>query len=698
MKKVNWAIKLATLPSLILPSFFIISCSNNQAVNALTEEEINKQYEYFANALIKENVKNNLYFENFIFDENNQAILTLEEIDSLLSLQNLSNAYEYQFIIYKDVDNKLIRINMELRIKNSNTNFIEYKKIEKTISSVKSLTLDQKNTLNNIYSTWNQSSNKVTIKNTTTNEVLDPSKFATILPSYLQVNDISFDYSTAGINQTIPNSNIKTNMIFNDYLGQIEWDLSIINSNTGLIFYPDNISNKQMIISGFTNLNDRNKEIIDIFNTLSGRTFSIVTLLGPDKKIPYLSSGVTTVAQFKSMFELINQNLKEGPNQYIDNILQILNDAINKTKWFDLEMTSTANDITGNLVVTWKLIDRFTSYEIFPSNINKITTINNMLTLSKKITENGQEVDDLSAIDNGYKAYQNLSLLEINDKYKELPSNTIISSINIDWLLSNTNIKTLFPDIKKSQDNSYLEFSMTSNNKVNKFRFALDLSQVNDIKPNLVAGTIQLPFIMQIQLEDLFVSSAAGNNPLVKSSQYIDFLPPSGKSDSSNNSSYNSALRSAFISIGGYLTKDLQMASIIYDYFATNKEITININNENYFNEILSKCLDDESQISTVLKTEIDDTILKAILANPTLAGNNLDITKFLEKYKLEFALVKNKLSSYNNTNKIITSSEVEIKIIPNNETNTNIYMKYYKNGVSTTLPKVKFVIKYIPS
>ena len=80
MKKVNWAIKLAALPSLILPSFLIISCSNNQAVNALTEEEINKQYEYFANALIKENVKNNLYFENFIFDENNQAILTLEEI------------------------------------------------------------------------------------------------------------------------------------------------------------------------------------------------------------------------------------------------------------------------------------------------------------------------------------------------------------------------------------------------------------------------------------------------------------------------------------------------------------------------------------------------------------------------------------------------------------------------------------------
>lgn len=698
MKKINWAIKLTLLSSLTLPSFFI-SCSNNQTVNALTQEQINKQYEYFSNALIKENIKNNLYFENFIFDENNQSILNLEEADALLSLQNLSNAYDYQFVIHKDINNNLIKINMQLRIKNSNTDFFEYQKVDKIINSVKSLTLDEKNALNNIYSNWNQSSNKVIIKNTITNEILDSSKFSTILPSYLQMNNINFDYSTIGINPTIPNSNIKTNMTFNDYSGQIEWDLSVINNKTNLIFYPDNISNKQMIITGFANLNDRNKEIIDIFDKLS-RTFSIVTLIGSDKKIPYLSSGVTTVEQFKAMFELIKQNLKEESNQYIDNILQILNDAINKTKWFNLEMTSTANDITGNLVITWKLIDRFTSYEIFPSNINKITTINNMLTLSKKVMENNQEVDDLSAIDNGYKAYQSLTLLEINDKYKNLPSNTIISSINIDWLLSNTNIKTLFPDITKSQDGNYLEFSMTTNNKVNKFRFALNLTQVTDVKPNLVTGTIQLPFIMQIQLEDLFVSSSSNsNNPLVQSTQYIDFLPPSGKSDSSNDSSYNSALRSAFISIGGYLTKDLEIAAIIYDYFVANKEIIININNENYFNEILGKCLDDESQISTVLKTEINETILKAILSNQTSTDNNLDIIKFLEKYKLEFALVKNKLSSYDSTNKIITSSEVEIKLIPNNEVNnTNIYMEYYKNGVSTALPTVKFVIKYIAS
>ncbi len=544
---------------------FLISCSNNQTVNAKTKDQINKQYEYFANALIKENIKNNLYFENFIFDENNQAILNLDEINTLLSMQNLSNSYEYKFILNKDINTNSIKINMQLRIKNSNTDFIDYGKVEKIIYSVKSLTLDEQNALNNIYDNWYKNSNKVIIKNNITNEILEQSKISTILPSYLQMNDITFDYSTTGLNQTISKENVETNKIFNDYLGQIVWDLSIINSKTKLIFYPKNILHKQMIINGFANLNDRNAEIIDIFDKLS-RTFSIVTLIGSDKKIPYLASGVTTVEQFKSMFELINKNLKNETNQYIDNILQILNDAINQTKWFNLEMTSNANDITGNLVITWKLVDRFTSYEIFPSNINKITTINDMLTLSKKIIENNQEVEDLSAIDNGYKAYQLLTSLEINNKYVNLPSNNIISSINIDWLLSNTNIKTLFPDIVKSQDNKYLEFSMTTNSKTNKFRFSLDLTKITDIKPNLIIGTIQLPFIMQIQLEDLFVSSTPDiNNPLVNSIQYIDFLPPSGKSDSSNNSSYNSAQRDAFINIGGYLTKDLEIASFIYD-------------------------------------------------------------------------------------------------------------------------------------
>ncbi len=696
MKKINWAIKLTILSSLSL-SGFLISCSNNQTVNAKTKDQINKQYEYFANALIKENIKNNLYFENFIFDENNQAILNLDEINTLLSMQNLSNSYEYKFILNKDINNNSIKINMQLRIKNSNMDFIDYGKVEKIIYSVKSLTLDEQNALNNIYDNWYKNSNKVIIKNNITNEILEQSKISTILPSYLQMNDITFDYSTTGLNQTISKENVETNKIFNDYLGQIVWDLSIINSKTKLIFYPKNILHKQMIINGFANLNDRNAEIIDIFDKLSG-TFSIVTLIGSDKKIPYLASGVTTVEQFQSMLELINKNLKNETNQYIDNILQILNDAINKTKWFNLEMTSNANDITGNLVITWKLVDRFTSYEIFPSNINKITTINDMLTLSKKITENNQEVEDLSAIDNGYKAYQLLTSLEINNKYVNLPSNNIISSINIDWLLSNTNIKTLFPDIVKSQDNKYLEFSMTTNRKTNKFRFSLDLTKVTDIKPNLIIGTIQLPFIMQIQIEDLFVSSTPDiNNPLVNSIQYIDFLPPSGKSDSSNNSSYNSAQRDAFINIGGYLTKDLEIASFIYDYFAANKDITIIINNENYFNEILNKCLDDESQISVVLKTEINDTILKAILNNQSSTNNSLDIIKFLEKYKLEFALVKNKLSSYDSNNKTISSSEIQIKIIPNNESNTS-HIEYYKNGVLTALPNVKFIIKYIAS
>ncbi len=97
------------------------------------------------------------------------------------------------------------------------------------------------------------------------------------------------------------------------------------------------------------------------------------------------------------------------------------------------------------------------------------------------------------------------------------------------------------------------------------------------------------------------------------------------------------------------------------------------------------------------MKTEINDTILKAILNNQSSTNNSLDVIKFLEKYKFEFALVKNKLSSYDSNNKTISSSEIQIKIIPNNESNTS-HIEYYKNGVLTALPNVKFIIKYIAS
>ena len=105
--------------------------------------------------------------------------------------------------------------------------------------------------------------------------------------------------------------------------------MSIINDKTGLIFYPNDISNQKMVIEGFVKSNDRNNEIIDIFDKLA-RTFNISTLIGSDRKIPYLSSGITTKEEFKQMFELINKNVKE-PNSYIQNILEILNNAINKT-------------------------------------------------------------------------------------------------------------------------------------------------------------------------------------------------------------------------------------------------------------------------------------------------------------------------------------------------------------------------------
>ena len=133
---------------------FLISCSNNlesNQINSVTSDEINEQYNIFSNALVKENINNNLYFENFIFDENNQSILNIEEMCNILSLPNLSNSYEYNFLVIKDQENNLIRIRMKMKLKNSNANFVEYNNIEKIIYSVKTLTEQEKISLNSIY-------------------------------------------------------------------------------------------------------------------------------------------------------------------------------------------------------------------------------------------------------------------------------------------------------------------------------------------------------------------------------------------------------------------------------------------------------------------------------------------------------------------------------------------------------------------
>ena len=153
---------LVTLP--------IISCSKNNVVS-LNEQQINEQFSKFYNSIEKSNIKNNLYFENFNFDnQTNKAILSVDEIGNIISIEKLSNAYQYQFELTKNIEEKTIEIEMKMQLKNStNNSFLnplnQQYKIKK-INNIKSLDDAQKNNLNSIYQNWKTNgANSLTITN-----------------------------------------------------------------------------------------------------------------------------------------------------------------------------------------------------------------------------------------------------------------------------------------------------------------------------------------------------------------------------------------------------------------------------------------------------------------------------------------------------------------------------------------------------
>ncbi|MBD5423440.1 MAG: hypothetical protein HDR43_03005 [Mycoplasma sp.] len=682
------------LSSFLLP-IAMVSCSQNSNSN-LTEQDIENQFIQFNNSLVNEKIKDNLYFENFNFI-NDVATLNSNEIGNIISLRKLSDAYDYVFIVSKISDSSIL-IEMKVKIKNSNRDFISNSKYNKIISNVKSLNEGERTGLDNIYQSWVNGANSISIKNTSTNNTLNQDKYSTILPSYLKMSNIEIDYSKVinNTNLNLDSKNVNVDFEFDDIKGEIRLILNIINDKTLLPFYSNNyLDNHIMVIKNFINLSKRNTQITEIFSALS-KTFNVNSIVGQDKQIPVLASGVNNISKIKDLFSKLS-SVSNQENTNLNNINTVIDASVNNTYWFSLSPTSTANDINGNLVITWTLIDNFSGYIISPQNINKITTVNEMLRLKKTIkNENdGEETDDLTSVDNGYKAYNELKKLELTSKYSSKASEVKNTDITNDWLLSNTNIQTLFNGIKKSSDGNYLEFSLTKDNKTNDFRFKIDNSQITNLNANNIDGTINIPFMMQIKVEDNFVMNKG--EEAKQSSEYIDFLPPNGKSGSGTSESYNSAVRSSSIIVGGYLTNDIEAASLVYDNLSnsTNKSIEIIINNENYFEDILKQCLYDESQLTVLFEEEIKNIIKDSISNNTQTSNHTENVTQLLEKYSLSFDLKQNVPIQYDETNKIISSKEVTVKLISKGENVEQITIPYYNSGKETTFPTVKIIVKY---
>ena len=659
---------LVTLP--------IISCSKNNVVS-LNEQQINEQFSKFYNSIEKSNIKNNLYFENFNFDnQTNKAILSVDEIGNIISIEKLSNAYQYQFELTKNIEEKTIEIEMKMQLKNStNNSFLnplnQQYKIKK-INNIKSLDDAQKNNLNSIYQNWKTNgANSLTITNINSKAELKKENYKDVLPSYLSLNNIDLNFNNFQ-NTTPTNFVFDFNYNFNNVNGSIDAILDVLNKETQLKYYVDNFEEvNQIQITGFANEKDRNTEIQNLYDTLS-ETFNLKTILD-GKQIPFLASGVTTKQDVINLFNAI-KTIKPNPN--IDKILEIINNTNNQNQWYEISLTTSASDTIGNIIIDWTIADKFTGYKIRPEYITKTTTINDMLQL---VNSDDQGNKNYGIIDNVYQAYQIFSKLNLTNINSQLAS-SMNETINNDWLLSSTNIRQLLPNITtNNSNNGYLEFDLTTNQITSKFRLKLE-GNINKIS-NDISGILRIPFVLEIKVE---------NSNFNETNNWIKVLPPNGKSGVGENVSYNSAVREAYIQVGGFLTKDTQVASLIYGVFnqLANKTLTIEIEDKSYFEYLKQRS---EKEIPTILENEINNFIQSKI-SDPNQQN---EISDFLKKYSLSFGFTDNQGLKYDQTNKTISTNQVSLKILNSSD---NFVIDFYESGQKKEFPMVQISIKLIQS
>ncbi|MBR3259528.1 MAG: hypothetical protein IKG09_02085 [Mycoplasmataceae bacterium] len=238
--------------------------------------------------------------------------------------------------------------------------------------------------------------------------------------------------------------------------------------------------------------------------------------------------------------------------------------------------------------------------------------------------------------------------------------------------MNSTNIKELLPI---TNSNGYLEFDLTTNEIKSNFRLKLNLQESDKLLSNDINGVLSIPFVLEIKVE---------NSDFSESNNWIKVLPPNGKSGVGENVSYNSAVREAYIQVGGFLTKDIQIASQIYNVFnqLENKTVTIEIEDQSYFEYLKQKS---EVEIPTILKNEINNFIQSKI------TNQQNEVSNFLEKYSLSFGFTNNQVLNYDEQNKTISTTEVSLKILNSSD---NFVIPFYENEEQKEFPIVKISIK----
>lgn len=662
-------------------SIVVVSCSNSSNENTkFNQEDIDKQYQIFNSSLVISKIKDNLYFENFDFEN----VMDINEVNKYISIKKLSNQFIYEFKANKKTDS--VDIVMKVFSKNKDGNkgnelkpsSDALSKIE--IKNVKSLSSEEKSQLNNVYNQW-KNNVQITIKN---NDGQTLNNKQDILPSYLQSPNVTFEWDKSFSANLSDKFEIKyTFEKYDDINGEISIRLDVINKITSLVYLPISKDDNLKIIDGFTNQKERSEEIKNIFTTLS-QTIDVKMLANKD--VPYIASGIISIDQIIEIMQFIVDNNSRPAD---DSSIKRINEKIDllkniNNKWYDLLLTTSANDVIGTLNCSWIIVDKFTSYQINPQNINKTTTFNNLLKLVFQEEVDGKKVDNYSTIKNAWKAYNLLSKLEINDGKKFLPSSIENSSIQIDnnWLKNNTNINSIIPNINLNAE-GYFVFSLIDeeNNSI-EYRFKIDLNNNLSISYNDLLGTMNIPFVMEINIKTSDDANAQ--------KQWIKFLPATNTTNSDGKDDFTSADRTAFIKIGNFLDKDTQACSTIYQYFENNTNINIELDNANYYQLLKEQCSLQANKASSYFADEIKKQLLSSYNQN---SDEFKLIESLLEKYTINLD-IKNNIAIVENANnkEFDLNQEIEVSL----QTASNKKVDYIKNGKPSDLPLINIKVSLI--
>lgn len=677
-------------------SLIVVSCSSSNPKEEISQSFIDKQYNEFKNAYLINSYQDNLYKENFVFDDKNEVELSFKQISNFLSFKNeLSNeGLNYVFKGKYNEQTKELEISFQLSTKNGKV--LEPSssdlKTPYVIKNIKELSLEEIDSIKKIYLKWKEFS--ITIENNS--QPLEQDNYKNILPSYLSKEYFNLQAKFNEAIKDIPNINLfdrEFNFNFNDDEGKIDINLEIKKTFSNLEFKPSEINkkitneqekiNSIKSLEGFKKRKDRQKEIVDIYYDLS-KTHNLFNL-NNNIKFNRLASSIYNTTQLKTFLQELNKLVNDEKKFKLPDFFD---DNKNQNLWYDLLISITANDSNGVLNVEFVIIDKFSKTEIKPTNVTRIMTITDFVSLVKK-DANDSSKNDYSIIENIYKAYEVFEKIKVNKKYGQLASqvkensqkNDNITNV-INSLNNNTNLKQQQEFEMESEWLYQKPEGETSNKRVNKFKIKLIDTDKNNMKADDVNGILNVPIILQIQLPDPNDSSKL---------EWLDVLPPESRKISENKVSYSSKSASEkFLKIGDLRNSNIDITHKIYQQISQKNTFTIDNIDQQTFTEIASKY---QSESLALIQPILDEQIKKILLKNNDIMKEYENIIKKFN-FKIELPNQKN-FNSYIKENKLfrIMSDEIEFKIMSKQDGEPYL-MKNYNGANEISLPKIKIYIE----